>query len=129
MAAKTQRIILGMSVALLGVGSWWLTSSRADGDQGASNDAAGVRDGAHGGRIGSDNAVRGEGGSKGLAVLSGDKGRTPKFRKPDREGMEALTGVLGVNNVSCENWNALSFSVYYNSVAQKLSLLAIQSKF
>lgn len=95
MAAKTQRIILGMSVALLGVGSWWLTSSRADGDQGASNDAAGVRDGAHGGRIGSDHAVRGEGGSKGLAVLSGDKGRTPKFRKPDREGMEALTGVLG----------------------------------
>jgi hypothetical protein len=95
MAGKTQRIVLGMSVALLGVGGWWLTSTPDDGDQEASNDAASVRDGARNGRTGLDNADRGEGGLKGLAALNSDKGRAPKFRKPDREGMEALTGVLG----------------------------------
>ena len=32
---------------------------------------------------------------------------------------------LFCNNVRYEDWNALSFGVYSNSVAQKLSLLAI----
>ena len=34
-------------------------------------------------------------------------------------------GTIFNNNVRYEDWNALSFGVYSNSVAQKLSLLAI----
>ena len=39
--------------------------------------------------------------------------------------MRLHLGTFFSNNVRYEDWNALSFGVYSNSVAQKLSLLAI----
>ena len=39
--------------------------------------------------------------------------------------MRLHLGTFFSNNVRYEDWNALSFGVYYISVAQKLSLLAI----
>ena len=39
--------------------------------------------------------------------------------------MQLHLGTFCSNNVRYEDWSALSFGVYSNSVAQKLSLLAI----
>lgn len=95
MAGTTQRFILGFSVALLGAGSWWLTTSSEDGAEQAGNTDASMGEDDKRKQTGARKPSDDNSGLGGLAALTSEKGASPKFRKPDREGMEALTGVLG----------------------------------
>ena len=95
MAGNRQQIILGAAVVVLGVGTWWLTQSPDIADhQGETRDAVSDNgDRAPGPGIRPMSQRRGAGDES--EASGADKARPPGFRKPDREGMEALTGVLG----------------------------------
>jgi len=94
MAGNKQRIILGIAVSVVGVGTWWLAQSTFAVDSEGGKEMVASQIGDKAGRTGTKGATKISAGGEDTASDS-NKTRPPRFRKPDREGMEALSGVLG----------------------------------
>jgi len=95
MAGNRQQIILGAAVVVLAAGTWWLTQSPDIADHQGVTPSAAAENGHQAPGPGVRPMSQGRGAGDESKPSGADKARPPGFRKPDREGMEALTGVLG----------------------------------